>query len=123
MNNREKLQNIALKLFRASEHDETRFSYLCGNDVKTFGFFLREWLDDYDPNITDKELAELARSCEYGIAWIVPVEVAKKIEGYALFTGHAGAAAEDEPMFMDVFNTIEEAKEYLRLDGVIADNK
>ena len=48
------------------------------------------------------------------------VSIDNKIKGVALFTGHAGSAAEDVPELEEVFESTEKAKTYLRTIGVIA---
>ena len=121
MKNKNKLEKIALDMLRSTEHDETRFSFLCGTEVLTFGFFLWEWCDDWGLEQSDTgKLLSYANSGEHGIAWIVPVEDDNIIEGYALFTGHAGAAAEDIPNFEGVFDSPGDGKSYLQRLGVIA---
>jgi len=121
MNNKDRIKSTAIAMLNSTKNDETRFSYLCGRDVESFGFFLWEWCEDWDVEETDIEsILAFANSGEHGIAWIVPVEIHQKIEGYALFTGHAGSAAEDSPNFEDVFDTAEDAKLYLKDLGLIA---
>jgi hypothetical protein len=52
----------------------------------------------------------------------VPIELANKVEGYALFTGHAGNAAEDEPLLEGVFDAPDAAKAHLKASGVVAED-
>jgi hypothetical protein len=96
-------------------------SYLRGKDVESFGFFLLDWCDEFGVDQHDlHQLQKLADSGEHGIAWIVNISVDNKINGVALFTGHAGSAAEDVPALEEVFESTEKAKTYLRIIGVIA---
>ena len=115
---KEGLLTTALENLRTSRNDS--WSYLYGNDVESFGFFLWEWVDDCGIERGDEESARrFAESGEHGVAWLVPVEIDNRVEGIALFTGHAGTAPEDEPVLEGVFDTTGDAKAHLRLYGVI----
>lgn len=94
---------------------------LCGKDVESFGFFLLDWCDEFVVDRHDlHQLQKLADSGEHGVAWIMNISIDNKIKGVALFTGHAGSAAEDVPELEEVFESTEKAKTYLRTIGVIA---
>lgn len=102
---------------------EGRFNdfFLCEKDVESFGFFLLDWCDEFGVDRYDlHQLQKLADSGEHGVAWIVNISVDHRINGVALFTGHAGSAAEDVPELEEVFESTEKAKTYLRTIGVIA---
>jgi hypothetical protein len=115
------LNKFALTMLRATKNDDTRYSYLCGSGVESFGFFLWNWCEAEGIERADEASArEFAESGEFGVAWLVPVEIENRIEGIALFTGHAGDAPEDEPFLEDVFSSSQDAKAYLRKSGVIA---
>jgi len=117
---KEGLATVALENLRASANDS--WSYLCGSDIESFGFFLWEWVEDCGIEFGDDESARrFAQSGEQGVAWLVPVKIDGRAEGIALFTGHAGNAPEDAPVLEGVFGTVGEAKAHLRLSGVIAE--
>ena len=104
-----------------TEEGRINDSLLCGKDVESFGYFLLDWCDEFGVDQRDlHQLQKLADSGEHGVAWIVKVSIDKKIKGVALFTGHAGSAAEDIPGLEEVFESSEKAKKYLQTIGVIA---
>ncbi|MCZ8124473.1 MAG: hypothetical protein O9277_13745 [Magnetospirillum sp.] len=112
------IAKIALENLYASRSGG--WSYLCGDEVETFGFY--SWDMDESTGREDADEAtarEYAESGEYGVAWLVPVSVNDKLEGIALFTGNAGNAPEDEPSFEGIFSTLDQAKQHLRNSGVI----
>jgi hypothetical protein len=51
-------------------------------------------------------------------AWITPVIMDEKIACYAIFLFHYDAAPEDAPGLMGVFDSLDEAREALTIDGV-----
>ena len=55
MKNKELIKNTALAKMYSTEHDGTRFSYLSGSEVETFGFFLWDWCEDFNVKETDFE--------------------------------------------------------------------
>lgn len=111
-----RLANIALNNLRASAKHS--WSYLC--EGESFGFFLWEWSEDCGIERGDKVSAlEMAQSGEHGVAWLVPIAENDQVEGVALFTGHAGNAAEDEPVLEGVFKSEAEARAYLKTLSVI----
>lgn len=115
----DRLTTVALQNLRSSANDS--WSYLCGSDVESFGFFLWEWCEEWDIERADEDsVREFAESGEHGVAWLVPVAIDNTVKGIALFTGNAGNAPEDEPFLEGVFSTPSEAKAYLRMSGVIA---
>lgn len=117
----DRLTTIALENLRASANDS--WSYLCGSDVQSFGFFLWEWCEDCNIERADEDSArEFAESGEHGVAWLAPVAIDNNAKAIALFTGHVGNVPEDEPFLEGVFSNAGDAKAYLRLSGVIAED-
>lgn len=117
--NKERLTALVLQNLRATKSDS--WSYLCKGGVESFGFFLWDWCEEQGIDSGDEDTARgFAESGEFGVAWLVPIAIENKVEGIALFTGHAGNAPEDEPYLEDVFSTAKDAKAYLRSSGVIA---
>jgi hypothetical protein len=102
---------------------EGRFNdlFLCEKDVESFGFFLLDWCDEFGIDQHDlHQLQKQADRGEHGVAWIMSISIDNKIKGVALFTGHAGSAAEDVPELEEIFESTEKAKTYMRTIGVIA---
>ena len=54
------------------------------------------------------------------IAWIVPVTIDKKIGGYALFLCDSGGNPDDAPVLEGVFDSFEEARSALTVQGAVA---
>jgi hypothetical protein len=55
------------------------------------------------------------------IACVVPVRIGSAVAGHALFYSPYGGAPEDEPQLWGVFETFEEAKSSLLLEGPVVD--
>lgn len=111
-----KLMAIAAERLRATSNDG--WSYLHGEP--SIGFFKWDWAEaegiERGDEVSARKLVERGMQ---GVGLLVPIEIAGKVEGYALFSVHCENAAEDEPFLEGIFDGPDAAVAHLKLSGVV----
>lgn len=83
-------------------------------------------LGEAEPNLREFRQWQRARARSFAdageasVGFIKRIAIEGKEEGFAVFSGHTGGAAEDAPGLEGVFDTAEKALSYLKAQGVVA---